>query len=116
MKTASDILQEGAEVHRQKNEDYGSSWRKVGHILHTLANGEPVVMETPDDWIAAALFIRRMDKLARSFNGEFLAEEMNFASAIDDDEDESVYAAMQATHKAERQQDEHNVTKVGEPQ
>lgn len=99
MKTASEILREGAETHTQKNADYGDNWQKVGEILFTLANEESVVLKSPDDWIAAGLFIRRLDKLGRSFNGEFLTDSMNFESAVDDDADESVYAAMQAEHK-----------------
>lgn len=103
MKTVSDVLSDGAETYELKNKDYGESWRNIGHILYLLANEQPVVLDSPEDWIAAGLFTRRLDKLARSFNGEFLADSMNFESAIDADEDESVYAAMQAVNKADRE-------------
>lgn len=106
MKTVTEILSDGATTYEKKNADYGESWRNIGHILFMLANEQPVVLETPEDWIAAGLFTRRMDKLARSFNGEFLTESMNFESAIDADEDESVYAAMQASNKAEKERQE----------
>lgn len=102
MKKVTDILGHGAETYERKNADYGESWRNIGHILFQLANEQPVVLASPEDWIAAGLFTRRMDKIARSFNGEFLAEEMNFESASDADEDESVYAAMQAANKHDR--------------
>lgn len=102
MKTVTDVLSGGATTYEKKNEDYGESWRNIGHILYMLANEQPVVLESPEDWIAAGLFTRRMDKFARSFNAEFLAEEMNFEAGSDADEDESVYAAMQAVNKSER--------------
>ncbi len=102
MKNVSDILSDGASTYEKKNADYGKSWQNIGHILFMLANEQPVVLESPEDWIAAGLFTRRMDKLARSFNGEFLADEMNFEAATDADEDESVYAAMQAVNKFDR--------------
>ncbi len=102
MKRVSDVLTDGAETFELKNKDYGESWKNIGHILYKLANEQPVVLESPEDWIAAGLFTRRLDKFARSFNGEFLTNELNFESAIDADEDESVYAAMQAVNKIDR--------------
>ena len=102
MKSVTDILADGAETYEKKNADYGRSWSNIGTILYKLANEEPVVLESPEDWVAAGLFTRRLDKLARSFNGEFLTDEMNFEAASDADEDESVYAAMQAVNKFDR--------------
>jgi len=102
MKSVTEILEDGAATYEKKNADYGRSWQNIGHVLYKLANEQPVVLESPEDWIAAGLFTRRMDKIARSFNGEFLADEMNFESASDADEDESVYAAMSAVNKADR--------------
>lgn len=102
MQSVTEILNDGAETYELKNKDYGESWRNIGHILYKLANEQPVVLDSPEDWIAAGLFTRRIDKIARSFNGEFLADEMNFESASDADEDESVYAAMQAVNKFDR--------------
>ncbi len=110
MQTVSDILNEGAETYKRKNEDYGESWQNIGKVLFLLANEQPVVLESPEDWIAAGLFTRRLDKFSRSFNGEFLTEEMNFEAATDADEDESVYAAMQAVNKQERQEQRVNST------
>ena len=49
------------------------------------------------------LFTRRLDKFARSFNAEFLADEMNFESGVDADTDDIPYAAMQAENKLDRQ-------------
>lgn len=99
---AEEILKQNLETYKEKNEDYGESWKMTGQILHELAGGEPVTLESPEDWIAVGLFTRRLDKFARSFNQEFMTDDMNFESAIDNDMDESVYAAMQAENKDDR--------------
>ena len=97
-----DILFGGAETYEEKNDDYGDSWRKIGKIMHMLANGQPITLETPEDHISYGLFTRRMDKIARAFNGEFCADEMNFESVQDAHEDEMVYAAMHASNQEDR--------------
>ncbi|MDQ2052897.1 hypothetical protein RBH26_20865 [Natronolimnohabitans sp. A-GB9] len=102
-KTVTEILEESAETYKLKNADYGRSWQNIGHVLHTLANEQPVVLETPEDWIAVGLFTRRLDKIARSFNMDLLDHDPNFERAVDADEDESVYAAMQAENKYDKQ-------------
>lgn len=97
-----DILFDGAETYHEKNDDYGDSWRKIGKIMHMLANGRPITLDTPEDHISYGLFTRRMDKIARAFNGEFCADEMKFESVQDAHEDEAVYAAMHASNQADR--------------
>lgn len=93
------ILKHGGETYKSKNEDYGDSWRKIGVILHMLADEEPVVLETPEDHISYGLFTRRLDKLARAYHGEFIADEMNHESIQDAHEDEMVYAAMHSNNQ-----------------
>lgn len=93
-----EILAEGSETYRSKNEDYGDSWRKVGEILHLLADGEPVVLETPRDHVSYGLFTRRLDKLARAYHGEFLGDDPNHEPVVDAHEDDMVYAAMSASN------------------
>lgn len=95
-----DYLSDGAETYARKNKDYGDSWRKIGQILHLLADGEPVVLETPEDHISYGLYTRRLDKISRAFNGEFLADEMNFESIEDAHADEMVYASMSASNQS----------------
>jgi len=102
MTTPQEILSDGAETYEQKNDDYGDSWRKVGEILHELADGEPVTLETPEDHIAYGLLTRRLDKIARAYHGELLADELNFESVTDSHEDEAVYAAMSASNQQAR--------------
>jgi hypothetical protein len=96
MQKPSDILTESAEIYEQKNADYGHSWQAIGHLLHGLTKGEPITLETPEDFISIGLFTRRLDKLARTFNGEFLSDDLNFESIADSHADETAYAAMHA--------------------
>lgn len=96
MKDPSQILTESAETYQKKNKDYGESWRAIGEILHGLSKGEPLVLETPEDFVSFGLFTRRMDKIARCFNGEFLSDKLNFESISDSHSDEAAYAAIHA--------------------
>lgn len=99
----TDILFQGAETYEKKNEDYGDSWRLVGEILYRLAGQEPITLETTRDFVSFGLYNRRFDKIARAFQGEFVADgEMNYESIEDAHEDESVYAAMHAANQADR--------------
>lgn len=98
-------LDGGATTYEEKNSDYGDSWRKVGEILHLLADGEPITLESPEDHISYGLFTRRLDKFARAFHGEFMADEMNFESIEDAHTDEMTYAAMSASNYDARRQD-----------
>lgn len=101
----SETLHEGADTFEQKTEDYGDSWRKIGEILLNLSHGEPIVLETKEDFVSFGLFTRRLDKFARAFHGEFAADEMNFESVADAHRDESVYAAMHAVNQEAREPD-----------
>jgi len=97
-----DVLYEGADVYEGKQEDYGSSWRLVGKFLKNLAGDDGVTLKTEADFISFGLYTRRLDKLARAFNGEFNADELNFESVNDSHQDESVYAAMHAVTRGSR--------------
>lgn len=104
MTQPGDVLQGGADTFSDKQEDYGDSWRMVGRFLHELAGDEGVRLETEEDFISFGLFTRRLDKIARAFNGEFLADDMNFESIADSHEDEMVYAAMHAVNQYDRRE------------
>jgi hypothetical protein len=98
MHEPDDILHENAETYREKENDYGKSWTLGGEVLHLLAGGKPVTLETVDDFIAIGLFTRRLDKIIRAFNLEFLQDEdPAFESVVDSHADESTYAAMHAS-------------------
>lgn len=95
------LLQSSAEEYRQKNEDYGESWRAIGDVLWQMAGEEPVTLESPEDMVRFGLYTRRLDKLFRAFNGEFRAEDLNFESVADSHSDEGVYAHMAAALDSE---------------
>lgn len=98
------ILEDGADVYEEKQNDYGDSWRQVGKFMYRLAPDDGIHLETEEDFISFGLFTRRLDKLARSFNGEFVADEMKFESVLDSHMDESVYAAMHAENQHDREE------------
>ena len=93
---ADEILQANGETYKNKTADYGSSWQAIGHILKVLSHGQPIKLETTEDFILFGLFTRRFDKIAREFHGTFVADDVNFEAVADSAEDESVYAAMAA--------------------
>jgi hypothetical protein len=102
LNSPEDNLFEGAETYKDKNDDYGDSWRQVGEFMKELAGPDGVHLETKEDFISFGLFTRRLDKLARSFNGEFNADGLNYESVTDAHQDEMVYAAMHATNQSDR--------------
>lgn len=94
MTTPQDLLRNGADVYEEKNEDYGDSWKLAGRLLWQMADEAEITLETEEDFIRFGLWTRRMDKIIRAFNGEFVAEEMHFESIQDSHSDEMVYASM----------------------
>jgi hypothetical protein len=105
-KNVTDILQDGAELYEKKQSDYGDSWRLVGEFLWLLTDEEGVELTSKDDFISFGLYTRRLDKLARGFNGDLLADDLNFEAVQDSHEDESVYAAMHAALASEQEKGE----------
>jgi len=102
MPSPQEILAQGAETYEKKNKSYGDSWRMVGRFLHMLAGPDGITLETEEDFISFGLFTRRLDKLARAYNGEFNDDDLNFESVMDSHEDECVYSAMAAANQADR--------------
>jgi hypothetical protein len=113
-KDAAGILAQNSEIYARKNQDYGSSWKLIGELIWKLGGEEPIVLNGPRDVIAFGLFTRRFDKIARSFHGEFRSETLNFESAADSDEDESVYASMQAENKYDREREQELESRLAE--
>lgn len=98
MSEPDDILQELADVYRDKEQDYGAAWKLAGEIFYILAGEEPVTIESPEEWIYIGLYYERLIKIIRSFNGEFnLDKEMNFEDIEDSLKDPAVYAVMHAS-------------------
>lgn len=111
MTGVTDILKDGAETYEAKNDDYGDSWRLVGEFMWMLAN-DGVTLETKEEFISFGLFTRRLDKLARAFNGEFNADDLDFESVVDSHEDEMVYAAMAAQNFSDAEEADEMVENI----
>jgi|APHM01.1.fsa_nt_gi hypothetical protein len=98
--TEPDELHErAAEMYRQKNEDYGESWKLAGETLSQWCE-ELDVESVPTDresMISLGLFFQRFHKLTRAFNGEFAQDELNHESVFDSHHDEATYAEMHAS-------------------
>lgn len=107
MEDPDEILAKNAETYRKKNDDYGDSWRLAGETLSLWLRhaglDEISVSTDPDTLNSIGLFTRRLDKLIRAFNAEFVVDELNFESTQDAHEDGSTYAAMHAALLAEQE-------------
>lgn len=107
MDTPDQILTKNAETYRKKNSDYGDSWRLAGATialwLQHAGVEEVTIPATEEAWNSLGLFTRRLDKMIRSFNAEFVVNELNFESTRDAHEDESTYGAMHASLLAEQE-------------
>lgn len=101
MSQPDEILTANAETYRAKNKDYGDSWRLAGKTvalwLQHAGVEEVSLLADEDTWNSVGLFTRRLDKMIRSFNAEFVVDELNFESTADAHEDESTYGAMHAS-------------------
>ena len=96
-----EILTQNAETYRKKNSDYSDSWRLAGKTLALWlqhAGLDELRLPADEDTMnSIGLFTRRLDKIIRAFNAEFVVDELNFESTADAHEDESTYAAMHAS-------------------
>ena len=101
-KDVADFLEEAQQVHDRKDSDYGRAWITVGEIMHTMADGEPVTLESPEDYASIGLFWERLIKIQRAFNGEFVADDLNFESIEDSHTDNIPYSAMHAALQSRR--------------
>jgi len=118
MKSPDEILRDNAEMYREKNDDYGDSWRLSGKTiamwLQHAGIDEVRLPADEDTWNSIGLFTRRLDKLVRAFNAEFVVDELNFESTADAHEDESTYAAMAASLTRESETVEYENTVFAE--
>lgn len=85
-----------ADTYQSKTTDYGESWYIIGELLYQMAHKESVTLESPEDWVRVGLYTRRLDKLARAFNGEFMGTELSYEPIVDAHADEGSYADMHA--------------------
>lgn len=91
-----EILEDGAEVFEEKNEDYGDAWRVAAELLWEMNEGDEIVLSSEKEAVSLGLYLLRLIKIARSVNGEFNVEELNNEEIGESDRDEMVYAAIHA--------------------
>jgi len=105
--TPQEILTEAAKTYERKNADYGDAWRLVGKTLSLWcrhAGADELAFPTdPETLNSLGLFTRRLDKIIRAFNGEFLVDDLNYESIRDSHTDEATYAAIHASLLAEQE-------------
>ena len=102
-KDVSELLEEAQQVHDRKNSDYGRAWITVGEIMWIMAGEEPITLESPEDLASVGLFWERLIKIQRAFNGEFVADDLNFESIEDSHTDNIPYSAMHAALQSYRE-------------
>lgn len=86
-RTAADLLQESAEVYRQRNLLYKDNYKKFGRVMHALFP-DGLTINSPDLWNRLGLLVQQISKQTRYCE--------NFLSGGHDDSlcDLSVYSAM----------------------
>jgi len=103
-----EILKSNAEMYKQKNEDYGESWRLAGETMAMWAQEGIIDEIDPTDetqMISVGLYFQRLHKLTRSLNLEFGSGDPNNEPIAESHEDESTYAAMHASLAIEDEDD-----------
>ena len=105
-RTATEVLEDSTDLYRRKNADYGDSWRLVGKTLALWLEHQGVeeltIPVNEYTMNSLGLFTRRLDKMIRTWNGWFVANEFQVAESIAETHTDDVpYAAMH-TELAER--------------
>lgn len=80
------ILREAADTFAERNQTYGATYKKMGLVLHTLFDGHPPKLETPEDWTKFHLVIFEVAKVVR-----FVQSDLSHADSV---HDSIVYSAM----------------------
>ena len=97
-RSAVEIMQDSQELYKKKNDDYGDSWKLVGKTLNLWREHlgqDSIELSNEQELNSFGLFTRRLDKMIRSFNAWFVANELQInESAVETQEDQVPYAAM----------------------
>lgn len=83
-----DRLNELGAIYRERNAAYGDTYKSFGPIMQGFFRGEPVTLQSADDWNRMALFFHAADKLAR-YAGTF-----KNGGHVDSLDDLSVYSML----------------------
>lgn len=104
-RTPSQVLEDNASLYREKNADYGNSWRLVGETVALWADElgvDSVDVSDADNAAALGLYWERLIKLVRAFNLEFSDQTPHNEATTESHADASTYAAMQAALEESR--------------
>lgn len=104
-RTPSKVLEDNASLYREKNADYGNSWRLVGKTVALWAEElgvDSVDVSDADNAAALGLYWERLIKLVRAFNLEFSDQTPHNEATTESHADASTYAAMQAALEESR--------------
>lgn len=96
------ILRDAARLYERKNEAYGNAWQLTGKTMALWCDEMGVdvleIAADPETFVSLFLYMHRLEKLIRAFNGEFLVEgELDFESIADSHRDAGPYSAMHAS-------------------
>ncbi|ESS11388.1 MAG: hypothetical protein A07HR60_01443 [uncultured archaeon A07HR60] len=94
------LLEQNAQTFREKNADYGGSWRLASETMSMWAREldiEEFDLQDDDQAVAYGLFWERLIKLIRAFNVELGDHDPHNEDVQESHLDESTYAAMHAT-------------------
>jgi len=99
-----DVLESNAELFKQKNEDYGSSWRLAGETMAQWAKEMDLDDIDPTDkreMVSLGLYFQRLHKITRAFNLEFGPGNPNNEPIAESHRDESTYAGIHTSFAME---------------
>lgn len=60
-----DMLRGLAKIYEDRNPVYGSNYMWQGHVLHALFQGDPVTIESREQWNRLHLIVHLLSKLSR---------------------------------------------------
>jgi hypothetical protein len=97
----ADLMEQNIETFRVKNALYGDSWKLSGKTMalwfREMGVTELVIPVDETALISLGQYHRRLDKLIRGFNMEFVTDERAFESLTDAHLDDGNYAVMHAS-------------------
>ncbi|UBF22424.1 hypothetical protein HCTV-15_gp57 [Haloarcula virus HCTV-15] len=93
------VLGDSTDLYKRKNADYGDSWKLAGKTMALWLQHQGVdELKIPVNEYtmnSLGLFTRRLDKMIRTFNGWFVADELLVDESIAETHTDDVpYAAM----------------------
>lgn len=80
------IMREMMALYRERSEQYGDNWLKLGRVMEAMFDGQPRTFQTAEEWNKQHLLIMIVQKIIRYTESSFTHE--------DSVRDCAVYATM----------------------